>query len=145
MHKKIILLVEDNPDDEVLTLHALKMNGISNEVVVVRDGAQALDYMFGRGEYAGRDVSQLPAVILLDLNMPKVGGLEVLRTLRADPRTKPAPVVVLTTSREEQDLINSYELGANSYVRKPIDFEQFIEAVRNLGMYWLLLNELPAN
>lgn len=144
MHKKIILLVEDNPDDEVLTLHALKMNGISNEVVVVRDGAQALDYMFGRGEYAGRDVSQLPAVILLDLNMPKVGGLEVLRTLRADPRTKPAPVVVLTTSREEQDLINSYELGANSYVRKPIDFEQFIEAVRHLGMYWLLLNELPA-
>jgi two-component system response regulator len=145
MGNKVILLVEDNPDDEVLTLHALKMNGISNQVVVVRDGAQALDYMFGRGEYEGRDVTQLPAVILLDLNMPKVGGLEVLRTLRADARTKAAPVVVLTTSREEQDLINSYDLGANSYVRKPVDFEQFTEAVRHLGMYWLLLNELPAS
>lgn len=144
MHSKVILLVEDNPDDEVLTLHALKMNGIGNQVVVVRDGAQALDYVFGRGEFEGRDVSKLPAVILLDLNMPKVGGLEVLRTIRSDPRTKPAPVVVLTTSREEQDLVHSYDLGANSYVRKPVDFEQFTEAVRNLGMYWLLLNELPS-
>ena len=141
MHK-IILLVEDNPDDEVLTLHALKMNGIGNAVVVARDGAEALDYLFARGEHAGRDVNETPAVILLDLNMPKVGGLEVLRQLRADPRTRRTPVVILTTSREEQDLVNSYELGANSYVRKPVDFEQFSDAVRSLGMYWLLLNEL---
>lgn len=141
MHKNI-LLVEDNPDDEVLTLHALKMNGIGNAVVVARDGAEALDYLFARGEHAGRDVNETPAVILLDLNMPKVGGLEVLRQLRADPRTRRTPVVILTTSREEQDLVNSYELGANSYVRKPVDFEQFSDAVRSLGMYWLLLNEL---
>lgn len=141
MHKNI-LLVEDNPDDEVLTLHALKMNGIGNAVVVARDGAEALDYLFARGEHAGRDVNETPAVILLDLNMPKVGGLEVLRQLRADPRTRRTPVVILTTSREEQDLVNSYELGANSYVRKPVDFEQFTDAVRSLGMYWLLLNEL---
>ncbi len=141
MHK-IILLVEDNPDDEVLTLHALKTNGIGNAVVVARDGAEALDYLFARGEHAGRDVNETPAVILLDLNMPKVGGLEVLRQLRADPRTRRTPVVILTTSREEQDLVNSYELGANSYVRKPVDFEQFSDAVRSLGMYWLLLNEL---
>lgn len=139
---KNILLVEDNPDDEVLTLHALKMNGIGNAVVVARDGAEALDYLFARGEHAGRDVNETPAVILLDLNMPKVGGLEVLRQLRADPRTRRTPVVILTTSREEQDLVNSYELGANSYVRKPVDFEQFTDAVRSLGMYWLLLNEL---
>lgn len=139
---KNILLVEDNPDDEVLTLHALKMNGIGNAVVVARDGAEALDYLFARGEHAGRDVNETPAVILLDLNMPKVGGLEVLRQLRADPRTRRTPVVILTTSREEQDLVNSYELGANSYVRKPVDFEQFSDAVRSLGMYWLLLNEL---
>ena len=141
MHKNI-LLVEDNPDDEVLTLHALKRNGIGNAVVVARDGAEALDYLFARGEHAGRDVNETPAVILLDLNMPKVGGLEVLRQLRADPRTRRTPVVILTTSREEQDLVNSYELGANSYVRKPVDFEQFSDAVRSLGMYWLLLNEL---
>ena len=139
---KNILLVEDNPDDEVLTLHALKTNGIGNAVVVARDGAEALDYLFARGEHAGRDVNETPAVILLDLNMPKVGGLEVLRQLRADPRTRRTPVVILTTSREEQDLVNSYELGANSYVRKPVDFEQFTDAVRSLGMYWLLLNEL---
>jgi len=139
---KNILLVEDNPDDEVLTLHALKTNGIGNAVVVARDGAEALDYLFARGEHAGRDVNETPAVILLDLNMPKVGGLEVLRQLRADPRTRRTPVVILTTSREEQDLVNSYELGANSYVRKPVDFEQFSDAVRSLGMYWLLLNEL---
>ncbi len=140
--EKIILLVEDNPDDEVLTLHALKTNGIGNRVVVARDGAEALDYLFARGTFADRDVDDTPAVVLLDLNMPKIGGLEVLRQLRADPKTRRVPVVILTTSREEQDLVNSYELGANSYVRKPVDFEQFTDAVRNLGMYWLLLNEL---
>lgn len=142
MVNKVILLVEDNPDDEVLTLHALGMNHIGNEVVVARDGAEALDYLFGRGEYAGRNVNELPAVVLLDLNMPKVGGLEVLRQIRADPRTRRQPVVILTTSKEEQDLIASYDLGVNSYVRKPVNFDQFIEAARNLGMYWLLLNEL---
>ncbi|MCP5159486.1 MAG: response regulator [Gammaproteobacteria bacterium] len=142
MANKVILLVEDNPDDEVLTLHALKMNHIGNEVVVARDGAEALDYLFGRGEYAGRNVNELPAVVLLDLNMPKVGGLEVLRQIRADPRTRRQPVVILTTSKEEQDLIASYDLGVNSYVRKPVNFDQFTEAARNLGMYWLLLNEL---
>ena len=140
--EKVILLVEDNPDDEVLTLHALKTNGIGNSVVVARDGVEALDYLFARGPYAERDVTDTPAVILLDLNMPKIGGLEVLRQLRADTRTRRVPVVILTTSKEEQDLVTSYELGANSYVRKPVDFEQFTDAVRNLGMYWLLLNEL---
>ncbi|HPE72038.1 MAG TPA: response regulator [Candidatus Competibacter sp.] len=142
MANKVILLVEDNPDDEVLTLHALEMNHIGNKVVVARDGAEALDYLFGQGEYAGRNVNELPAVVLLDLNMPKVDGLEVLRQIRADPRTRRQPVVILTTSKEEQDLIASYDLGANSYVRKPVNFDQFTEAARNLGMYWLLLNEL---
>lgn len=140
--KRVVLLVEDNPDDEMLTLHALKKNNISNEVVVARDGVEALDYIFGRGIFQGRDISELPAVILLDLNMPKMGGLDVLRQLRADPRTRRTPVVILTTSKEEQDLVNSYELGANSYVRKPVDFEAFTGAVSNLGMYWLLINEL---
>lgn len=142
---KVVLLVEDNPDDEVLTLHALKKNGIKNEVVVAHDGVEALDYIFGRGIFQGRDISELPAVILLDLNMPKMGGLDVLRQLRADPRTRRTPVVILTTSKEEQDLVHSYELGANSYVRKPVDFEAFTGAVSNLGMYWLLLNELSPN
>lgn len=140
--KRVVLLVEDNPDDEMLTLHALKKNNISNEVVVAHDGVEALDYIFGRGIFQGRDISELPAVILLDLNMPKMGGLDVLRQLRADPRTRRTPVVILTTSKEEQDLVNSYELGANSYVRKPVDFEAFTGAVSNLGMYWLLINEL---
>lgn len=139
---RVVLLVEDNPDDEMLTLHALKKNNISNEVVVAHDGVEALDYIFGRGIFQGRDISELPAVILLDLNMPKMGGLDVLRQLRADPRTRRTPVVILTTSKEEQDLVNSYELGANSYVRKPVDFEAFTGAVSNLGMYWLLINEL---
>lgn len=143
MTTKCILLVEDNEDDEILTIHALRSNHISNEVVVARDGAEALDYLFGRGQHAGRDISELPALVLLDLNMPKVGGLEVLRQVRADERIKRVPIVVLTTSKEEQDLVLSYDLGANSYVRKPVDFEQFNEAVRHLGMYWLLLNELP--
>ncbi len=141
--KKIILLVEDQPDDEALTLRALKKNNIQNEVVVARDGAAALEYLFGTGAYAGRDPSILPQVVLLDLKLPKLDGLEVLKRLRADPRTKLLPVVVLTSSKEEQDLIQSYGAGANSYVRKPVDFNQFSEAVRQLGLYWLLLNETP--
>ncbi len=140
---KVILLVEDNPDDEVLTRRALKKNNISNEVVVTRDGVQALDYLFGRGAYEGRDLSIMPQVVLLDLKLPKIDGLEVLRRLRADGRTRLLPVVVLTSSREQQDLVDSYGYGANSYIRKPVDFAQFLEAVRQLGLYWLVLNETP--
>jgi CheY-like chemotaxis protein len=135
--------VEDNPDDEALTLRAIKKNNISNAVVVVRDGAEALDYLFATNAYAGRDTSVLPQVVLLDLKLPKMDGLEVLRRLREDPRTRLLPVVILTSSTEEQDRFSGYELGANSYVRKPVDFVQFMEAVRNLGLYWLLLNERP--
>lgn len=143
MGDKTILLVEDNPDDEALTLRALKKNNILNEVIVARDGAEALDYLFGTGAYAGRDTTVMPAVILLDLKLPKIDGLEVLRRLRADKRTRLLPVVILTSSKEEQDLINGYSLGANSYVRKPVDFVKFVEAVRQLGLYWLVLNEPP--
>lgn len=143
MKERVILLVEDNPDDEVLTQRALRTNNISNTVVVARDGVKALDYLFGTGAYAGRDVRELPAVVLLDLKLPKVDGLEVLRRVRADERTKFLPVVVLTSSKEEQDLIKSYSLGANSYVRKPVNFDEFLEAARQLGLYWLLLNEPP--
>ena len=138
-----ILLVEDNPDDELLTLRALKKQNITNEVVVARDGEEALDYLFGSGPYAGRDLSVMPQLVLLDLKLPKVDGLEVLRRVRADERTRLLPVVILTTSREQQDLLQGYGLGANSYVRKPVDFVQFSEAVRQLGLYWLLLNESP--
>lgn len=140
---KVILLVEDNPDDEALTLRALKRNNIFNEVVVARDGVEALDYLFGTGAHAGRDVSDQPQLILLDLKMPRVDGLEVLRRLRADERTRLQPVVILTTSNEDRDVVSSYELGANSYIRKPVDFEQFMEAVRQLGLYWLVLNTVP--
>jgi two-component system response regulator len=143
MSTRVILLVEDNPDDEALTLRALKKNNILNEVIVAHDGAQALDYLFGTGASAGRDTSQQPQVILLDLKLPKIDGFEVLKRLRADARTKLLPVVVLTSSKEEQDLLNSYGYGANSYVRKPVDFNQFVEAVKNLGLYWLVLNEPP--
>jgi two-component system response regulator len=143
VQQQIILLVEDNPDDEALTLRALKKNNITNEVVVVRDGAEALDYFFATGAFAGRDTSELPQVTLLDLKLPKVDGLEVLRRLRADERTRLAPIVILTSSNEEQDRLKGYGLGANSYVRKPVDFDQFINAVRQLGLYWLLLNERP--
>jgi two-component system response regulator len=141
--ESVILLVEDNPDDQALTERALRRNNIRNTVVVARDGAEALDWLFGRGQYAGRDPAQLPALILLDLKLPKVDGLEVLRQLRADQRTRLAPVVILTSSREEQDLTQGYSLGANSYIRKPVDFAQFVDAVRQLGLYWLVLNERP--
>jgi two-component system, response regulator len=141
--EKIILLVEDNPDDVALTLRALRKNNIANEVVVAHDGVEALDYLFGTGMYAGRDASVLPQVVLLDLKLPKVDGLEVLGRLRADARTKLLPVVVLTTSKEDRDLTESYSLGANSYIRKPVEFDSFSEAVRQLGIYWLLLNEGP--
>lgn len=143
MMKKPILLVEDNPDDEELILQALKDSRVLNQVDVVRDGAEALDYLFAAGGHAGRDPQAGPAVVLLDLKLPKVGGLEVLRRLRADPRTAFIPVVVLTSSSEDEDILGSYRLGANSYVRKPVAFETFAEAVRQLGLYWLLLNESP--
>jgi len=143
MDNNVILLVEDNPDDVELTLRALKKNNIKNKVVVARDGVEALDYLFGAGSYSGRDTSLMPQLILLDLKLPKLDGLDVLRRVRADERTKVLPVVILTSSKEEQDLINGYSLGANSYVRKPVDFTQFIDAVGKLGLYWLLLNESP--
>lgn len=139
----MILLVEDNPDDEALTIRALKKNNIGNALVVVRDGAEALDFLFCQGAYIDRDPQEKPQVILLDLKLPKVDGLEVLRRIRSNDNTRTLPVVILTSSREEQDLIQSYSLGANSYVRKPVDFTQFIEAVLNLGLYWLVLNEAP--
>lgn len=143
MKDKVILLVEDNPDDELLTLRALKKSNVLNDVVVARDGAEALDYLFGTGDYAGRDTSLTPQVVLLDLKLPKMDGLDVLRRLRADGRTRLLPVVVLTSSDEEQDIVDSYMLGANSYIRKPVDFAQFTESVRQLGLYWLVLNQGP--
>ncbi len=143
MVNKGIMLVEDNPDDEALTLRALRKNNIQNDVVVAHDGVEALDYLFGTGLYVNRDTRVKPVVVLLDLKLPKVDGLEVLRRLREDTRTQLIPVVVLTSSKEEQDLISSYSFGCNSYIRKPVDFIQFVEAVRQLGLYWLVLNEAP--
>ncbi len=143
MDHKSILLVEDNADDEALTLRAFRKNKIVNEVVVVRDGAEALDYLFGTGTHIGRDPRKAPSVVLLDLNLPKVSGLEVLRRLRADDRTKLIPVVILTSSKEERDLIEGYKLGCNSYALKPVDFVKFAESVSQLGVYWLVLNEPP--
>ena len=143
MRNKVILLVEDNPSDVKLTKRALDKNQITNELVVAEDGGEALDYLFGTGKHAGRDVKDIPAVVMLDLKLPKVDGLEVLQKIRANDLTALLPVVVLTSSDQEQDIIASYRLGANSYIRKPVDFSRFAEAVRTLGMYWLLLNEPP--
>jgi two-component system response regulator len=140
---KTILLAEDNPDDEALTLRALKKNNIRNNVVVVRDGAEAIDFLFGQGQYADRRPATLPTVVLLDLKLPKIDGLEVLRRIRSEERTKFLPVVILTSSKEEQDVANGYRLGANSYVRKPVNFDEFLNAANQLGLYWLLLNESP--
>lgn len=138
-----ILLVEDNPRDVELTLHALKKNNISNHIHVVRDGEEALDFIFATGPYSNRDVSDRPRIILLDLKLPKVDGLEVLERIKSDPDTRVIPVVVLTSSREERDIVQSYQLGVNSYIVKPVDFEQFTQAMQQLGMYWLLLNQPP--
>ena len=143
MADKFLLLVEDNPDDEALTLRALKKHNLANQIIVAHDGQEALDFLFGNGEFSGRDTNDLPQVVLLDLKLPKVDGLEVLEAIRSHHQTRNMPVVVLTSSNEEQDIIRSYALGANSYVRKPVDFEQFIEAARQLGLYWLVLNEVP--
>jgi two-component system response regulator len=142
MNDRYILLVEDNPDDELLTLRALKKNNIANDVVVARDGVEALDHLFGTGTHTNRDVSVWPQVVLLDLNLPRIGGLEVLKRLRADDRTRLLPVVVLTSSKEDEDVVSSYAYGANAYVRKPVEFERFSEAVKTLGLFWLLLNEV---
>jgi two-component system response regulator len=143
MRDKAILLVEDNPDDELLALRALRKNGIVGDVVVVRDGVEALDYLFATGDHAGRDASVVPRVILLDLKLPKIGGLEVLRRLRSDERTRLVPVVILSSSGEQRDMREGYGLGANSYVRKPVNFEHFVRAVEQLKSYWLVLNEAP--
>lgn len=143
MQNKMLLLVEDNPDDEALTLRALQKYKLANQIVVARDGQEALDFLFCEGEYSDRDIEDQPQVILLDLKLPKLDGLQVLERLRARTETQYIPVVVLTSSNEEQDMLSSYNLGANSYVRKPVDFEQFLEAARQLGLYWLVLNEVP--
>jgi two-component system, response regulator len=143
MSSKAILLVEDNPSDIGLTQRALAKNRIANEMVVAQDGQEALDYLFGTGAYAGRDVSNMPELVLLDLKLPRVDGLEVLRRIRSDQRTRRIPVVILTTSKEEQDVAQSYDLGANSYIRKPVDFDQFVGSVQQLGLYWLVMNEPP--
>jgi two-component system response regulator len=143
MGERVILLVEDNPDDEALTLRALNKNNIANQVIVARDGAEALDYLFGTGAHKGRNVAHQPQLILLDLKLPKIDGLEVLKRLRSDQRTKHVPVVVLTSSMEQRDIVACYDDGANSYIRKPVDFEEFLKAVNQLGMYWLLMNVVP--
>ena len=140
---KVLLLVEDNPTDEKLTIRAFKKAGVTNEIVVVRDGAEALDYIFGTAKYQGRDTSILPAVVLLDLSLPRIDGLEVLRRIRADERTKILPVVILSASKENEDIARGYALGANAYVRKPVDFAEFAEAAKTVGLFWLLLNEPP--
>ena len=143
MNQPYILLVEDNPDDEELTLLSLRRHNLGHEIVVVRDGVEAVEFMSGEGQYAGRDVTQMPAVVLLDLKLPKLDGLGVLKRLRADPRTRRQPVVVLTSSSQDADVIASYQLGANSYVRKPVEFGNFMEAVGSLGLYWALVNTPP--
>lgn len=136
-----ILLVEDNPNDEILTLRAFRKTNITNEVIIARDGEEALDYLFGTGAYEGRDVLDLPQLVILDLKLPKINGLEVLRQIRSDERTKTVPVIIMTSSKEEQDVVKAYSLGSNAYVQKPVDFVEFAEAVKCLGMFWLLLNQ----
>lgn len=143
MEKKVILLIEDNPDDEALTVRALKKGNVVNEIIVARDGKEAVDYLFGDGDYSNRDMSIMPQLIILDLKLPKIDGLEVLRQIRSNEKTKLLPVVILTSSNEEKDLVDSYSLGANSYVQKPVDFDQFIKAARRIKLYWLVLNEPP--
>lgn len=143
MNSKTILLIEDNPSDIGLTKRALEKGHIANELVVTEDGQEALNYLWGTGTHAGRDVSDLPTLTLLDLKLPRVSGLEVLRRVRSDPRTRRMPVVILTSSTEEQDVASGYDLGVNSYIRKPVDFKQFAEAIQQLGLYWLVLNEPP--
>ena len=143
MRNKLILLVEDNPDDEALAIRALKKSNLANDIAVARDGVEALEFLFCEGSHAGRDPRDAPVVVLLDLKLPKVDGLEVLKRVKSDERTRRLPVVIMTSSSEEQDIINSYDLGANSYIRKPVDFNQFTEAVAQLGLYWLVLNEVP--
>jgi two-component system, response regulator len=143
MEAKIILLVEDNPDDEALTVRALRKNKVLNQIVVAHDGVEAWEYLSGEGAYAGRDITSVPQVVLLDLKLPKLDGLALLHRVRADVRTKRIPVVILTSSNEEEDRINGYDLGANSYVRKPVDYDQFVQAAGQLGLYWLVLNECP--
>jgi two-component system response regulator len=143
MRDKAILLVEDNPDDELLAMRALRKNGIKGDVVVAHDGVEALDYLFGTGDHSDRDPSFVPRLILLDLNLPRISGLEVLRRLRSDERTRLLPVVILSSSGEQKDMLDGYGLGANSYVRKPVNFEQFVKAVEQLKLYWLVLNEAP--
>ncbi len=146
MQGNAILLVEDNPRDEALTLRALRKNNILNQVIVTRDGVEAVDFLFGTGPYAGRDTREMPQIVLLDLKLPKLDGLQVLRTIRSDERLKRLPVVIFTSSNQEEDLISSYNLGANSYVRKPVDFENFLEATRQMGLYWLVINQVaPSN
>lgn len=143
MDAKTILVVEDNPDDEELTLRSLRRAHIANKVVVTRDGSEALDYLYARGEYAGRDPTQIPALVLLDLKLPIVGGIDVLKRIRAEPVTRYLPVVIMTSSSEDEDMVKSYDSGANSYVRKPVDFSEFATAVQHLGLYWLVLNNVP--
>jgi len=138
---KVILLVDDNPDDVLLTIRALKKSKVSNEIIITSDGIEALDFLFAQGKYTDHDINKLPAVVLLDLKMPRMDGLEVLRRIRADERTKFLPVVILTCSKEEEDLINSYKLGANSFIHKPVDWNRFAKAIRTLGMYWVVMNE----
>ena len=143
MRRKLILLVEDNPDDEALAIRALKKSNLANEIAVARDGVEALEFLFCEGNHANRDPQDAPVVVLLDLKLPKVDGLEVLKRVKADEHTRRLPVVIMTSSSEEQDIVSSYDLGANSYIRKPVDFNRFTEAVAQLGLYWLVLNEVP--
>lgn len=144
MSDKFIFLVEDNPDDEELTLRAFKKGHVSNPIIVARDGVEALDFMFGNGKFSGRDLSDMPQIVLLDLKLPKINGLEVLQRLRANPSTKFVPVIIFTSSSEEEDIVSSYQFGANSYIRKPVDFQGFADAVHQLGLYWMVLNQTPS-